>query len=88
MDDEVEAAERLVNLLEHARDLRVVGDIERQHQRIGQPLGELADVFLEPLALERQRHARPRGVCRPGDGPGDRSLVGDADNQAGLAGEG
>ena len=69
VDDEVEAAERAVDLLEHARDLRIVGDVERKHQRIGQPLGEIADVLLEPLALERQRDARAGSRRRLRDRP-------------------
>src|SRR4029079_2033651 len=47
--DEVEAAVRLVDRLEDGGNLRVVGDVERQQQRIGQGLGELADVFSKTL---------------------------------------
>ena len=85
VDDEVEAAERRVDLLEHPRDLRVVGDVERQDQRIGQAFGQLADVFFEPLALVGQRDARAGRRGRLRDGPGDRSFVGDADDEAGFA---
>ncbi len=85
VDEEVEAAERAVDLLEHARDLRVVGDVERKHQRIGEAFGEVAHVLFEPLALVRQRDARARGRGRLRDRPRDRPLVGDADDEAGLS---
>ena len=67
------------------RDLRVVGDVERKDQRIGEAGGQLADVFFEPFALIGQRDARARGRGRLRDRPGDRSLVGDADDEAGFS---
>ena len=48
---------------------------------------ELADVLFETLALIRDRE--PGAGCGSGlrDRPGDRSLVGDADDESGLTGE-
>ena len=48
-------------------------------------LGELADVALDPLALVGERELRA-AVGEPlGDRPGDRALVGDAEDEPALA---
>ena len=68
-------------------DLAVGADVARVEHRAGERGGQLLHVLLEPFALvgERQAHAGPGQ--RLGDGPGDRALVGDAEHDAGLAGE-
>src|SRR5207247_2284332 len=49
--------------------------------------GEVADVFLEPRARIRERQPGAGILRRFGDGPRDRTFVGDADDEAVLAGE-
>ena len=66
-------------------DLRVVGDVAGQDQRIGQRRGELAHVLLEPLALIGHRQPRACARCGLRDRPRDRPLVGHADDEARLA---
>ena len=63
MDHEIQPAERAVDFLEDARDLAVVGHVERKNQGIGEAFGKVADILLEPLPLEGQRHSRA-GVRR------------------------
>ena len=87
MDEEVQAAELLLDLREDGRDLVVVADVARHHQRVGQSGGQLADVFLETLALIRDRETRSRPRRRIGDRPRDRPLVGDTNDEAVFSGE-
>jgi hypothetical protein len=42
VDDEVEPAEAAIDLGEDVGDLRVVGDVQREDERIGERRGELA----------------------------------------------
>ena len=44
----------------------------------------LSDVLFEALALIRDREARAARGCGLGDGPGDRALVRDANDETGL----
>ena len=83
--DEVQSAEFLVDRRKHVVDLRVDGDVAGQNQRIGQRRREIADVLLEPFALVRHGEPGARGRSGLRDGPGDRPLVGDAHDEAGLA---
>ena len=82
MHEEVEPAELALDLREHVRDLRIVGDVARQNQRIGEACGELAHVLLEPFALVGDREPRAGRGRRLRDRPRDRSLVRDADDEA------
>ena len=85
MDDEVEAAELLVDRREHRVHLRVDGDVTGQDQRIVQCLGELADVLFETLALVGHCQTRAGRRRRLRDGPRDRALVRDADDEPRLS---
>ena len=84
---EIEAAEFAIERGAEVRDLLIVGDVARQDQRVVERRRELADVLLEPLARIGQRQARAGGRRRLRNRPRDRPLVGDADDEAVLAGE-
>ncbi len=89
VDEEVElAAEGLADLGEDPGDLLVGADVARGDERARDRLRELADVALDPLALEGERELRA-AVGEPlRDRPGDRALVGDAEHEAALSLEG
>ena len=87
MDHEVDAAERLATAGRDGGQLLVAGDIEREDQRVVQLAGQLAHVFLEPLALKCEREACASFGDSFGNGPGDRALVGDADDEPVKSGE-
>src|SRR5262249_21265328 len=84
--DQVElSAEGLADLGEDAREVVVRADVAPGDERAPDRAGELADVALDPLALEGERELRaPRPEPR-GDRPGDRAPVRDAEHQSALA---
>ena len=53
----------------------------------GERRGELAHVFLEPLAWIREHERRAFGRRGLRDRPGDRPLVGDTDDETDVSGE-
>ena len=73
--------------LEHRVDLAVVADVAGQHGDALERRRQLAHVLLEPFAGVGEHDVRALSRGRLGDGPRDRPLVGDTDDQAGLAGE-
>ena len=86
VDEEVEAAaERLADLGEDAGDVVVGADVARGHERAGHGLGELADVLLDPVALEGERELRALVGQTAGDRPRDRAPVRDAQDESALA---
>ena len=85
--EEIEPAELAVERGGEVRDLLVARHVARQDQRVVELRGELADVFLEPLARIGQREARARPRRRLRDRPRDRPLVGDTNDEAVFAGE-
>src|SRR6266446_3278495 len=70
---------------EDAGDLGVGGDVARIKQRAGKRAGQRYDVLLQPVALVREGESHPGGRERLSDGPGDRALVGDAEDDPRLA---
>ena len=87
VNDEVEAAECFAAPIRDVLDLLVAADVQGKDQRIGEVGRQLADVLLETFALIC--HGEPGAGVRNRlrDGPRDRPLVGDADDQAMLAGK-
>jgi hypothetical protein len=85
VDDEVEAAQFPLDGSVDGVDVGIVRDIARQDdRRLRQSLGKLVDVLLEPALIgERQTCAAARRRLR--DRPGDRTLVGDADDEPDFA---
>ena len=85
--DEVQAAEYLLATARDILNLIVAADVEREDQRIGEVRRQIADVFFQSLPLIR--HGEPcAGVRnRLRDGPRDRPLVGDADDESVFAGK-
>ena len=85
--DEVQAANSRSIAANTLVDLRIVGDVARQDQRIGAARRKLADVLLEPFTLIR--HGEPRARCgsRLRDRPRNRTLVGNADDETCLVRE-
>ena len=89
MDEQVElAVEGVGDLGEHARDVLVRAHVALGDERAGDGLGEVADALLDPLALVRESQLRAALGEPPRDGPRDRALVGDSEDEAALAFEG
>jgi hypothetical protein len=84
---EVESAEFGVERGGKVGNVLIVLDVARQDERPIECGGEVADVLLEPLARIGQRQTCAGGRRRLGNGPGDRSLVRHADDQAVLPGK-
>ena len=80
MDDEVEPAPQPVRLGEDRVDRRAVGDVAMAEHLRAEFLGERADALLQRLALIGQRDLGPGGAHRLGDPPGDRAIIGDAED--------
>ena len=87
VDHEIEPAELGVDALEHRLDVVVGADVARQDERrLGKSCRQLPDVFFEPALIgQRQARAARRHGLR--DRPGNRTFVGDADDEAALARE-
>jgi hypothetical protein len=85
--EEVQPAEVSLDRFEHSGDLNVVGDIAREQQRILQRRRKVPYVLFQPFALIRD--GEPCACSRSGlrDCPRDRTLVCNADDESGLAGE-
>jgi hypothetical protein len=71
VDDKIEPAELAVERRGQIRDLLIVRDVARHHQRLIQLRCKLADILLEPLTLIRQRKAGARRSRRLRDRPRD-----------------
>ena len=79
--EEVELAPFFLDTLEHLLGLPFDIDIERHEDRRFQVLGERLDIFLRPLIQVGHRQFRPERAERLCATPGNRLVVGDADDQ-------
>ena len=87
MDNEVQAAELLVDAAEHRRDVLVGTDVARQHQRrLREALREVVDVLFE-AALIGEREPGAAIGRRLRNGPRKRPFVGDANNESQFSSE-
>jgi hypothetical protein len=82
--EEVKPAELAIDFGEDMGDLRIVGDVARKNEGVGQAGAKISNVLLEPFALVGQREPRTGGRGGLRDCPGDGAFVGDADYQARL----
>ena len=85
MDKEVEFAPILGNALEHRLHLSGDSRIERHHDRRLEFARQRLDIFLGLVVEIGDRQFRAQRAKRRGAAPGDRLLVGDADNEPSLA---
>jgi hypothetical protein len=86
VEQQIQFAEFLANLREDARDFIVARDITGYKQCISaKRAGQFLHIFLQPLPLVGEREFGARlgpGLC---DGPGNRTLVCDAKDDARFA---
>ena len=82
---EVDLAPFLPEHAEYGVDGRGIDDIAMAEQDAVEFLGERLDPLLQRVALPGERDLRPRRVAGPGDAPGNRAVVGDAENDPALA---
>src|SRR5262245_13749502 len=84
MHDEIKPAEVLLDSGKNGRDVLVGRDVARQHERrLRESLRQLVDVFFE-AALICEGKARSAARSRLCNCPRQRSLVGDANDEAEL----
>jgi hypothetical protein len=81
----VDLAPCLLQRLEHRIDGRGVGDVAMPQNAAAQLAGQWLDPFLERVALPGQGDFRARGMAGFGDAPGNRSVIGDAEDHPALA---
>ncbi len=87
MHQDVEAIPALAQLGEDVVDLRVLGDVQRQHDVGVALLGGILDARLELVVLVGEGEFGALTEHRFGDAAGDRTLAGDTDDQGALAGQ-
>ena len=87
VDQKVEAAPPLRESGEHGGDLTVVGDVERFDDGRSDALGQGPHAALQGIALKGEGQLRTLVVGALGDAPGQRALVGCADDQTATAGQ-
>ena len=86
MDQEVQPAPGLVDLLEHPVDIAVVLDVAGQNQVRAERPGQWPDALSEGFALIGEGQLGPLGAERSGDAPGDGVVVRNSHDQTALAG--
>src|SRR5262245_36903061 len=82
IQQEVELAPLLPDVLEHLLHLPFDGDIEWQEDRSLQILGERLDMLLRLLVQIGDRQLSAQRAKSLGAAPGNRLVVGDADDQS------
>jgi hypothetical protein len=82
---EVQAAELTLHRFRQRIEVRVAGHVAGQDERSVQARGQLAHILLETLALVGHGQPCPLARDRLGDAPGQRALVGDAEDETVLA---
>ncbi len=85
MDEKVEPAPKRLDLLENRVDRGRVGHVAMAGDMRLELRGERLDALLERVPLVGERKLRARRADRGGDAPGERTVVGDAHDQAPLA---
>ena len=86
MDDEVEVAPRFLDASKDAVDAVEVEDVGGFDDLRAERLGERQRAAAEGAVLIGEGELRALAGEDAGDAPGDRSLVGDAHDEAALAG--
>ena len=84
MHEKIKAAVFVLNRFESGIDLGLVCNVAWNHERIGQFIGELFDLFLKPLTLKRESEFCAMAAARIGARPRDRALVRDAEDHSDL----
>ena len=85
MHHEIQAAEPTLHRLRQRVEVLVAGHVAGQDERTVQARGQLAYILLEALALVGHGQAGALARDGLGDAPGQRALVGDAEDETVLA---
>ena len=85
MHQDVETIPALAEFSEYAVDLRIIGDVARQHDVRPARLRGRFHARLELVHLIGKGEFRAFAMHRFGDAAGDRALAGDADDQCALS---
>jgi len=85
VDHEVDLAPFFLQDIEHGVDRRGVGDVAVTQQKSAKLLCQRFDPLLQRIALPGERDFRTRVVACLGNAPGDRAVVGDAEDHPALA---
>src|ERR1700686_2226405 len=86
MHDEIEPRPLLGERSENAVEARLIGDVAVHHDLAAETLGKRAHALGERVTLEGESDLGALGMDRLGDAPSDRAIVGDAHDEAPLAG--
>ena len=86
MDEEIELAPALRHECEHRVEARAVGHVAMAGDLRAEFGGQRLDALLEGFALIGQRDLGALIGAGLGDAPGDRPVVGDAQDQAAFSG--
>ena len=83
MQEQMQLAEFFADGFEDTGDFLVLGHVARQDERVrAKRAGEFLDVFLDAIALVREREFRALARPRLRDGPGNGALVGNTENNS------
>src|SRR5258708_1677437 len=85
MHNEVDLAPFLLQHLEHGVEGCRVGPVAMPEQETVDFPGQRLDAFLQRVTLPSQRDLRTRRMAGLCDAPGDRAVIGDAENHPALA---
>ena len=82
---EVDLAPFLLEHLKYRVHSRGLGDVTMAEQHAAEFFGQRLDTLLERVALPGQRNFSARRMAGLGDAPGNRAIVGDAEDHSALA---
>ena len=83
VQEQMQPAEFFADGFEDTGDFLVLRHVARQDERVrAERAGEFRDVFLDAIALIRERELRAFARPRLRDGPGNGALVGDAEDDS------
>ena len=85
VDDEIELAPFLGDAFKHGFHLTGRADVERHHDRGFELVRQRLDIFLRLVVQIGDGQLRSQRAERLGAAPGDRLVIGDADDETFLA---
>jgi hypothetical protein len=85
MHHEVDLAPFFPEQIERGVDGCGIGDVAMAQQQSAEFLGQRLDPLLQRVALPGERDLRAGFAACLGDAPGDRAVVGDAEDHSALA---
>src|SRR4051794_10892506 len=85
MHNEIDFAPFLAEHVEHRVDGGGISHVAVTEQDAAEFVSQWLDPFLQRVTLPRQRDLRARRMASLGNAPGNRTVIGDTENNAALA---